>query len=151
MKLYFTIASNGRPTWLGTQAEAKRIHKMRGMEYDQIDVPVDKEGLMAFLNQRQVLCDPVGEGSITPQSTPYLDSLHDNGDAETHETIESWPKVRFDDSAFEPASTKRADSRLWSSGPDIDAMCDAIGELDGHHLGNVTMAISCRLKALANA
>ena len=43
MKLY--LCQDG--TYVGTQADAK----LRGKHFEQIEVPTDKEGLLAYLNQ----------------------------------------------------------------------------------------------------
>ena len=47
MKLY----KNSNGVWAGTQADAR---KMCGKDYRQVDVPVDKTGLLQFLNINQV-------------------------------------------------------------------------------------------------
>lgn len=68
MKLYFTKfiddeAPNGtmfQQKWYGTQAEqkkdAKALHSvgMRNIEQMQVNVPTDKAGLLAWLNERGV-------------------------------------------------------------------------------------------------
>jgi hypothetical protein len=40
--------------WTGTQADAKAQAKATGTPYEEVDVPVDKAGLMAFLNRHRV-------------------------------------------------------------------------------------------------
>ena len=48
MKLY----TNGRGDWVGTQADAR---KLLGKVRRTVEVPVDKSGLMAFLNIHRVM------------------------------------------------------------------------------------------------
>lgn len=51
MKLYL-IPSTGE--WLGTQADAKAAAREVGCDFDQLEVPTDKTGLLEFLNRHQV-------------------------------------------------------------------------------------------------
>lgn len=55
MKLYL---ANG-VTYIGTQADAKRADK----GFKQVEVPTDKEGLIAFLNAAQVKAFAAGQAS----------------------------------------------------------------------------------------
>jgi hypothetical protein len=52
MKLYRISGQSRaeRREWAGTQADAKRIAKERGGFFDLIEVPTDKDGLIAYLN-----------------------------------------------------------------------------------------------------
>jgi hypothetical protein len=55
MKLYKITATDPDEgvmlTWAGTQADAKRIRKEQGgVSIDEVDVPTDKPGLLAWLN-----------------------------------------------------------------------------------------------------
>ena len=60
MKLY----KNSNGVWAGTQADAR---KMCGKTYSTVDVPVDKAGLLQFLNLHQVASYTSNgkEGTIT--------------------------------------------------------------------------------------
>jgi len=50
MKLYSTPQGH----WTGTQADAKKLAKEHNTSCDIAEVPVDKKGLLAFLNERRV-------------------------------------------------------------------------------------------------
>lgn len=82
MKLYH-IQRTGE--WTGTKAEAQRLAARARATFDLVDVPTDKDGLLAFLNSREagVLHDDVlvyavedapatgqGELVITPMQAP---------------------------------------------------------------------------------
>ena len=65
MKLYVT------PTgyWTGTQADAKKLAKQHNTTCDVFEVPVDKKGLLDFLNEHQVSTlseGPTGAEEVTP-------------------------------------------------------------------------------------
>ena len=50
MKLYVTPMGH----WTGTQADAKKLAKQHNTTCDVFEVPVDKKGLLDFLNEHQV-------------------------------------------------------------------------------------------------
>jgi len=50
MNLYRSKTPNGL-VWSGTQADARELHG--GKDFEHIDVPTDKAGLMAFLNDME--------------------------------------------------------------------------------------------------
>jgi len=50
MKLYVTLMGH----WTGTQADAKKLAKQHNTTCDVFEVPVDKKGLLDFLNEHQV-------------------------------------------------------------------------------------------------
>ena len=54
MKLYTTKKGH----WAGTQADAKKLAKQESTTCDVYEVPVDKQGLLGFLNDRHVMIDP---------------------------------------------------------------------------------------------
>jgi len=56
MKLYTTKKGH----WAGTQADAKKLAKQHGTACEVYEVPVDKQGLLGFLNDRHVTIDPAG-------------------------------------------------------------------------------------------
>ena len=65
MKLYVTPTGH----WTGTQADAKKLAKQHNTTCDVFEVPVDKKGLLDFLNEHQVstLSDgPTGAEEVTP-------------------------------------------------------------------------------------
>ena len=50
MKLYTT----GNGHWAGTQADARKVKKQEGIPCELYEVPVSKEDLLAFLNEKKV-------------------------------------------------------------------------------------------------
>lgn len=50
MKLYVTPLGQ----WAGTQADARAFKATHGVDFEQIDVPTDKPGLLEFLNRHMV-------------------------------------------------------------------------------------------------
>ena len=56
MKLYTTETGH----WAGTQAYAKKLAKQHGTACEVYEVPVDKQGLLGFLNDCHVTIDPAG-------------------------------------------------------------------------------------------
>ena len=64
MKLYVTPMGH----WTGTQADAKKLAKQHNTTCDVFEVPVDKKGLLDFLNEHQVSTlsdDPAGPEEVT--------------------------------------------------------------------------------------
>ena len=64
MKLYVTPMGH----WTGTQADAKKLAKQHNTTCDVFEVPVDKKGLLDFLNEHQVNTlsdDPAGPEEAT--------------------------------------------------------------------------------------
>ena len=65
MKLYVTPKGH----WTGTQADAKKLAKQHSTTCEVFEVPVDKKGLLDFLNEHQVKTvsdHPGGEEVSTP-------------------------------------------------------------------------------------
>lgn len=63
MKLYQTTLGQ----WAGTQADARALKATHGVDFEQVEVPTDKPGLLEFLNRHQVgalQADTCGGGSI---------------------------------------------------------------------------------------
>ncbi len=65
MKLY---SANG--TYCGTQADAKAISK----EFEAVDVPVDKAGLIDYLNGLVKNLPDLGDGRYLPSAVPSTES-----------------------------------------------------------------------------
>jgi hypothetical protein len=140
MIFYRIPAHAGQPIWLeATQSEARSACKARGLkpsEFEQIDIPTDKAGLMATLNRlyaaataspaREEAAEPVEEPEARHMSQSDVDALF-----------------------TAPVSAQRVTPRLFSAGADIDALEEAIMELEGHQLGNVAQTVCCRMKELA--
>ncbi len=134
MKLY--IAANGY--YVGTQVEAKKL----GKQWQDEDVPVDKQGLITKLNQiiaQQQLAQPArgyDEG--------YLEA--------TVSTLEHVPVLppldELEASEMRAARMAPPQRPLFSTGSDVDAICEAVEDLDGFKLGQVAMSVCGRLQEL---
>jgi hypothetical protein len=52
MIFYEVLGTSAAPRCLvGTQVDAKRLAKERGTSWEQVNVPIDKDGLMAYINE----------------------------------------------------------------------------------------------------
>jgi hypothetical protein len=59
MIFYQVLGTSAAPCCLvGTQIDAKRLARERGTTYEQVDVPTDKAGLMAYVNELSELLGP---------------------------------------------------------------------------------------------
>ena len=65
MRLYTT----GRGHWAGTQADARKLKKRHGTSCDMHEVPVDKKGLLDFLNGNAVTTDVVAQVPVAPRAS----------------------------------------------------------------------------------
>jgi hypothetical protein len=66
MKLY----QSPDGVWTGTQADAKAHAREAGVSWREVEVPTDKAGLMAFLNEHRVGAKQPNElASVVPQAT----------------------------------------------------------------------------------
>lgn len=94
MQLY----CNSKGQWAGTQADAKKLKKENnGLEFQAVNVPTDKKGLLDFLNKKefkrqedsQANIDPIIIKSGNTKSTPLayikddvgiteIDNVYDN-------------------------------------------------------------------------
>lgn len=63
MRLYLTTTGQ----WSGTQSDAAGLVRASGGTWEQVDVPTDKPGLIAWLNDRRACAAPV---TAPPASTP---------------------------------------------------------------------------------
>ena len=70
MKLYTTLQGH----WTGTQADARKLAKQHSTSCDVFEVPVDKKGLLDFLNAWQV-----GRHEATPdeESIPVVGEVEE--------------------------------------------------------------------------
>jgi|TARA_R110000824_G_scaffold61694_1_gene163840 hypothetical protein len=68
MKLYVTPTGE----WTGTQTDAKKLAKQHNTTCDVFEVPVDKKGLLDFLNEHQVSINSGLESRITEVTTPVV-------------------------------------------------------------------------------
>ena len=68
MKLYTTKKGH----WAGTQADAKKLAKQESTTCDVYEVPVDKQGLLGFLNENKVTLgdEAMEETTELPKQVP---------------------------------------------------------------------------------
>ena len=81
MKLY----KNNDGVWAGTQLDARKVC---GKDYSTVDVPVDKSGLLQFLNANQV-------GDYNINDSTDIVKLKLQQPPEMHESI-SWFRWAYD-------------------------------------------------------
>ena len=67
MKLY-VLRIDERNRYVGTQAEAKALHREIGAPWQDIEVPIDKAGLIAFLNAHDRGAAPEAAQPAGPQT-----------------------------------------------------------------------------------
>lgn len=149
MKLYLAAAR----TWCGTQADAKAIDKT----FVPIDVPVDKEGLMGFLNkmqdkihglieERNALRDGAGEAPVV-----YGEGLEST---ETPEVFAVKPPAPVQPPAVAPTSYVPqyvVDQILASEGKEFASILEAtltrLGEVRGTGWNDLTKLVSSDAKS----
>lgn len=147
---------NATPAFLaGTQADARREAKAAGAKWEQVDVPTDKAGLLAFVND------------LFKQAAPQMPLGAPQEPAERSEPAPGSMSQGQVDALFAPAPAREARRDGWGDNPihsaaaidrraglpadegeRVDAICDAIEELRGHHLGNVCCAVAHRFRLL---
>jgi hypothetical protein len=132
VNLYLTVA--GR--YVGTQAEAKKS----GKGWTPETVPTDKEGLIEYLNQtvegrRECeLRDFVGPATLE-ELAEQIDEPTVGADPFPVNPLTAAPEMRW----------KRQEPRLFSAGPDNDAICEAIEAATGNALARIGEAYVCRV------
>ncbi len=108
---------------VGTQVEAKRM----GKGWEQVNVPVDKQGLIDYLNATRL---------PDPDDVPFeVDQI-----VVAPEMRQVIREVNFDDDAFEPYAAVKIH---------LDKLCLAVAELDGTDLGFVALEVAARFKAMS--
>ncbi len=94
MKLYW----NSKGQWSGTQADAKKLKRENnGLEFQAVNVPTDKKGLLDFLNKKefkrqedsQANIDPVIVKSGNTTSTPLAYIKDDVGVSEIQNVFDN--------------------------------------------------------------
>lgn len=141
MKLYYIPKAPAGVRWQGTQVDAKQTGKTFASEFIQREVPVDKAGLLAFLN---------AEEAVTTQQTPVerppdeLEQAELRAVAAAEAVTTVSPLIHYDYNSPFSARTALAD---------IDAsMCvRAVRQFDGPNLGKVVAAAIERISQLLGA
>lgn len=119
MKLYFAAG-----TYVGTQTEAKAMAKRKGGDWRLVEVPTDKDGLLAFLN----VMDSTAELATALRGLPAANAA---------------PIVRAMDAT---AILSRSDN----PGTDVDAIIETIGKAKGYALKRYAGAVAVAFHALEN-
>lgn len=136
MRLYYAVG-----VYVGTQADAKRLDK----DFTQVEVPVDKDGLMAFLNRAKIApANAVGAPpAITaPEPEPEPDDI---ADLLGEEPAPSPPVSRAAD-----MSASGILSRMDNPDIRVDDVVEAIGKSKMHALKRFAGAIAMRFQELAS-
>jgi len=115
MRLYRTDAGK----WAGTQEEARALAKSAGCAWHQVEVPTDKPGLLAFLNQEQAL---YRAAAATLRRHPSADPVP--------------PALR------EGAIADLARMEGNAAGIDVDALVAAISTSDSYRLARFAGAVA---------
>lgn len=115
MRLYRTPTGQ----WAGTQEDAKALAKAEGITWTLVDVPVDKPGLLAFLNLHRVGAKP----KIEPPRPVGLNIPRD-------------------------LSADAALSRMDNPGIDVDGICETIGKARGYALKRYARAVAVAFHGL---
>ena len=76
-------------TWAGTQADAKA----RGKDFDTIEVPTDKPGLLSFLNQQANAVEDL-RPVVAPAPVATIAPSYSDQSVATDEAFEALPLAR---------------------------------------------------------
>lgn len=97
MKLYRVRNAD----WFGTQAEAKSGARQLGREYDQVEVPTDKPGLLSWLNKNTITegRPEEGDGAKDHEPDPLAEAEQRAIEASRGTVVESYTAKsnRFED------------------------------------------------------
>lgn len=126
---------------VGTQYEAKRM----GKGWVPIDVPVDKQGLIDYLNRHNAFRESVRDASIHS-----VEFTAEAGGTLAEEPLTLRHKTQAEvDKMF--LSVDPAVRWVPGNGPTVDQMIETILDLDGFKLGNVACAVTERISQLTKA
>jgi len=127
MRLYHAAG-----VYVGTQADAKRLDK----DFTQVEVPTDKDGLMAFLNRAKIAPqNAVGAPPVVTAPSPsveltallkWVQELHDSGDA-GNLGVDSDPVILAARKAVETAPGKTFEYEGQLGIEDADDISDLLG------------------------
>lgn len=145
MILYKTPAG----VWTGTQADARAAAKAESGDpknWAEIDVPVNKAGLMAFLNEHRV-------GAVSPKPLPQEDPRSDGPEVEAEHIDDGWGLAELEPELAKPvpAATARSNLDRTTFAPltkTVDDVVGAIHEADHADLSNYFEAVIYRAKEL---
>lgn len=135
MIFYLATETTGRKVLFGTQVDAKKLDK----NYGQIDVPVDKKGLMEAIQETLDMVFAL-EGKVNS-------AAHDASIAPVTIDLNPAPADSFKDRANESREAERAE--FMSVSRDVLSLSDKILTLDGWPLGQIAAAVTSRIAELA--
>lgn len=140
MIFYQVLGTSAAPCCLvGTQVDAKRLARERGTDWEQVDVPTDKAGLMDYINQLKADVHAEMHGKANELSAPaYGESL-----------VEEPRAVTEHSGGFSAAP--RPAPRMFPSEPTVDLMVDMIdeGKIDARGLSNIAESIAHRFQKIS--
>lgn len=146
MIFYLAIETSGRKVLSGTQVDAKKLDK----NFTQVDIPVDKKGLMEFIQESlDLVHDLEGrinsaahDASIAPVTIPV------STDQEEHDLTEPNPApTRFSDKFDNSRDNDRAE--VMGVSRDVLNMSDKILTMDGWPLGQIAASVTSRIAELS--
>lgn len=142
MIFYLATETTGRKVLCGTQVDAKRIDK----DFEQVDIPVDKKGLQAFVQES---LDAIFELS---KSQPAL-VITTEGSDDTSDFVREAAKRTLDrtGSFTDRFDDAREGERAAVNGLSRDMLCmtDKVMTLEGWALGQVAAAVTSRITELS--
>lgn len=130
MRLYRTPSGS----WAGTQADAKALAKSEGTAWAELEVPTDKPGLLAFLNENRV-----GAARRPEERTERLEATPPAREAQSTPTAPPRPDM----------GATAILSRIDNPGRDIDGAVELIATSQGHALKRFAAAVSLAFQRLA--
>jgi hypothetical protein len=143
MILYKTPAG----VWTGTQADARaaaRDETGDPKNWVEINVPVDKAGLMEFLNEHRV-------GAVSPEPLPQEDPRNDDPEVEAEHIDYGWGLAELEPELAKPkpASERALDRTTFAPlAKTADEVVTIIHEADHADLSNYFEAVIYRAKEL---
>ena len=126
---------------VATQADAKREAREHRCTWSQVDIPTDKAGLMAYINEQrqELLLRREAFEAVTQPETAQDQQDEAITDAVIADEARTVPQHRLAERAA-----------FLGTSEEVAVLTDRIGELDGWPLGQVALAAAARLKELAS-
>lgn len=137
MRLYRTPAGS----WAGTQADAKALAKADATTWAEVEVPVDKPGLLAFLNEHKVGSRAVGVREGTVETQEAFEATHVAPEPPCLPAAILVPS--------RPMTGEATLARMDNPGVDVDGICETIGRARGYALKRYAGAVSVAFQGLS--
>lgn len=130
----YRLTVRGRPHYAGTQADARALKRDTGATWTEVEVPTDKAGLLAFLNEN----GPSSPAPTDPAPAPPV------VDAPADDAPPPPPAAPL---ALDAASVL---ARMDNPSLDIDAIIESIAHMKGGYaLKRVAGAVAMRFEELS--